>query len=411
MQENSLWMIPCAVNRSSNVPHPCVQRIESQGIRQIRKSEAMLHQISIIVPVYNVENYIGECLESILRQTYGAFEAILVDDGSTDASGRICDEWACQDSRFRTIHTANQGVGTARNAGLAHAKGEYCFFLDSDDLIEADALAHLLHLLRSSEADIALGVAEHFSGTVPERGKGEMVCIYRGLDEICQGIVFDKGDLKPLARKSEKPKIHWEFFSGLYRMELVREHGLKFLTISHGEDTYFCFSCLLVSKVVVTTDQTVYWHRRNPSSVTYQYHEDYLGQTRIYDSEYRRLFAKRAPTYMKRALQGMDAQYFCRCVSAVERELAYSPGIRSLRMIHLTLREIRRDKRFSVMLSQNNIRYIQLASTRRILCVLKLRLAFPLSVLFVLRAHLRDRRHSTDRIAALSDIPIETKKK
>lgn len=94
--------------------------------------------ISIIVPVYNVEKYLRECLDSISQLKAVTWEAILVDDGSTDTSGQICDEYATQDSRFRVIHQKNAGVSAARNAGLDAAKGEWIWFVDSDDSINPD---------------------------------------------------------------------------------------------------------------------------------------------------------------------------------------------------------------------------------------------------------------------------------
>lgn len=94
--------------------------------------------ISIIVPVYNVENYLRECLDSISQLKTVTWEAILVDDGSTDTSGKICDEYAKQDSRFRVIHQKNTGVSAARNAGLDAAKGDWIWFVDSDDSINPD---------------------------------------------------------------------------------------------------------------------------------------------------------------------------------------------------------------------------------------------------------------------------------
>lgn len=96
--------------------------------------------VSIIVPIYNAEQYISKCIESILAQTYRDFELILVDDGSTDMCGKICDEYAKQDSRVHVIHQENKGVSAARNAGISLAKGEYIMFVDSDDFITENML-------------------------------------------------------------------------------------------------------------------------------------------------------------------------------------------------------------------------------------------------------------------------------
>ena len=105
--------------------------------------------ISIIVPVYNVEEYLPECLDSIINQTYSNFEAILVDDGSTDASGAICDDYCLKDRRFRVIHQKNAGLGFARNTGLDNAAGMYVQFVDSDDTVLPDMLESALALIRS----------------------------------------------------------------------------------------------------------------------------------------------------------------------------------------------------------------------------------------------------------------------
>ena len=111
--------------------------------------------ISVIVPVYNVEPYLRECIESILGQTYRDFELILVNDGSTDDSGTICDEYAAQDTRIRVLHQKNSGVSVARNVGLDSVQGEYITFVDSDDRVSKDYLAYLNDLIQIECADIA----------------------------------------------------------------------------------------------------------------------------------------------------------------------------------------------------------------------------------------------------------------
>ena len=100
-------------------------------------------QISIIVPVYNSEKYLGACIDSILSQSFRDIELILVDDGSRDSSSRICDDYAQKDGRVKVIHKANGGVSAARNDGLDIAKGEYITFIDSDDWVEREYLSTL----------------------------------------------------------------------------------------------------------------------------------------------------------------------------------------------------------------------------------------------------------------------------
>lgn len=117
-------------------------------------SKTMNKVISVIVPVYNVEQYLRRAIESVLRQTYQDLEIILVDDGSPDACGNICDEYKELDSRIIVIHKANGGLSSARNAGLDIATGDYIAFLDSDDVFLPEMLEELLQLAESREADI-----------------------------------------------------------------------------------------------------------------------------------------------------------------------------------------------------------------------------------------------------------------
>ena len=112
--------------------------------------------ISVIVPVYNVENYLSRCIDSILAQTYQNYELVLVDDGSTDESGIICDRYALQDKRIAVIHKENGGVSDARNYGLDHASGEYICFVDSDDYVGPDYLNAMIELIIEYHADLAI---------------------------------------------------------------------------------------------------------------------------------------------------------------------------------------------------------------------------------------------------------------
>lgn len=111
--------------------------------------------ISIIVPVYGVEKYLRDCLDSIVSQTFSDWECILVDDGSPDQSGAICDEYAARDSRFRVIHRPNGGVAAARNTALAACRGRYIGFVDSDDLVHSGMFQHLYELIVAHDADVA----------------------------------------------------------------------------------------------------------------------------------------------------------------------------------------------------------------------------------------------------------------
>ena len=110
--------------------------------------------ISIIIPVYNVSQYLNECIQSVVNQSYKDFECILIDDGSSDGSEIICDQWEQKDSRIKVIHQPNQGVSKARNRGIAEVQGEYITFIDSDDWIDSNYLNALLQPIEKYNVDL-----------------------------------------------------------------------------------------------------------------------------------------------------------------------------------------------------------------------------------------------------------------
>ena len=125
--------------------------------------------VSIIVPVHNVEQYVFACLESLSAQSYTDIEVIMVDDGSTDSSGKICDGFAKKDGRFHVIHTAANGPGSARNTGLEVARGEWISFMDSDDIVHPDYIKYLLYAAKTAETDIVLcKYCEFFDSAKPQ---------------------------------------------------------------------------------------------------------------------------------------------------------------------------------------------------------------------------------------------------
>lgn len=112
--------------------------------------------ISLVLPVYNVEKYLDRCMESVVNQTYENLEIIMVDDGATDQSGKICDEWAKKDKRIIVIHKENGGLSDARNVGTEHARGEYISYIDSDDTVEVDYVEYLYYLIKKFHTPMSL---------------------------------------------------------------------------------------------------------------------------------------------------------------------------------------------------------------------------------------------------------------
>lgn len=181
--------------------------------------------ISVIVPVYNTEKYLRRCIDSVLSQTYKDFELLLIDDGSTDSSGAICDEYAAKDARVRVFHKENGGVSSARNLGLDNAKGEWVTFVDSDDWISNDAFFCAVEYL---DCDVILGSFTNYQ--------------YLNSDScnICGSRFIDKHELAELFHKYGYSCYFSTPWSKLYRFEIIKKYKLRFdEKLVLGEDTIF----------------------------------------------------------------------------------------------------------------------------------------------------------------------------
>lgn len=202
----------------------------------------MEHLLSIIVPVYNVEGYLARCLDSILEQTYGDFECIVVDDGSTDKSGSICDTYAQKDSRIVIIHQENGGLSAARNTAMKVAKGDLIGFVDSDDMISPTMYERMIGLLGEYHADIAMcdyQATRGSSGTIA----GEGITLWTGRD-------FTERVLK-----DEIGSQLWKF---VYKKELWKD--IISPQRRYAEDMWILHQVTNRAKKVVKTDERLYFY-------------------------------------------------------------------------------------------------------------------------------------------------------
>ena len=149
----------------------------------------MNHKISVIIPVYNVEDYLSKCLQSVINQTYTNLEIILVDDGSTDNSGEICDEFSENDNRIKVIHQKNTGVSQARKIGIDVADGKYIGFVDADDWIEPDMYETLINKMKNSDI-IMSGLFFHMNDAVKKIPMNNFENTYYGPDNL--NLFFEK---------------------------------------------------------------------------------------------------------------------------------------------------------------------------------------------------------------------------
>ena len=186
--------------------------------------------ISVIIPVYNVEKYLDRCMETVLNQTYGNMEIILVDDGATDQSGKKCDEYALKDERVKVIHKKNGGLSSARNAALEIATGDYIGFVDSDDYIDEYMFEKMLQYCIDNDCDIS--VCGHFTE------KNNKISIEEPI--IDQLIMYTKMDaLETLVEDAMMNNYAWD---KLYKAELFK--GVRYPDGRNYEDiatTYLLF--------------------------------------------------------------------------------------------------------------------------------------------------------------------------
>ena len=227
--------------------------------------------ISIIVPIYNVENYLRMCLDSIQNQTYQNFECLLINDGSPDNSPDICREYVAKDARFHYFEKENGGLSSARNFGIERSTGAYLTFVDSDDWLEHDALDRLYGALRKEGADISIGRYNCYD---------ESRCQYLFYDSNPDDSleVIDGKEIIGREAVEEMRNGNWTVaYLKLFKRELLE--NLPFPLGKIAEDTYWTWKVLLRASRVVYLNSYIYWYRIGLSSTL----SNTWSEKRIYD--------------------------------------------------------------------------------------------------------------------------------
>ncbi len=218
-------------------------------------------RISIIVAIYNAEKYLHQCLDSIAQQTFPFWECILVDDGSTDSSSQICDNYAIQDSRFKVIHKKNEGVAIARKIGIENATGEYSIHTDSDDWIEPTMLESLYKATQVTDVDII--ITDYFVNKSDLNQK---------ISKQEPSSLSPKQVLLDLLNN----KLFGSLCNKLIRTNLYRKLNIKFFSdINHSEDLLTCIQLLQNSNLKISYLPKAFYHYRvNDSSITHHFTRD-----------------------------------------------------------------------------------------------------------------------------------------
>ncbi len=228
--------------------------------------------ISVIVPIYNIENHLSKCLYSILNQTYKDFELILVDDGSTDTSGAICDEFAEKDNRITVIHKENGGVSSARNEGLSYARGEYITFVDGDDFVNDRMLEILLKNAQEHNCDISCCQLQtvYDNGTKTKSFANKSGVIPK--EKIIENYFFD----------AFTKEIMYSQCNKIFKKELLL--NIYYKDYKYGEDILFVFEALSKSNGIYYDDYIGYLYlRREDSAMATKFNAnriDYINAAR-----------------------------------------------------------------------------------------------------------------------------------
>lgn len=205
-------------------------------------------RVSVIIPVYKVENYLRECLDSIAAQSFADFEVVAVDDGSPDSSGRILDEFAARDPRFRVIHQENAGAGAARNRGLEIARGDYLLFCDADDTCLPSLLERTVQTLDETRADVVVFAYNRLNAETGKRKCRKVLALESG---PASGLSLSE-DL--FQRMNSVP------WNKVFRRAHVLGHQIRFQSLPRGNDIYFVYSALAEADRIAVIEEPLYEH-------------------------------------------------------------------------------------------------------------------------------------------------------
>lgn len=216
--------------------------------------------VSVIIPVYNVELYLSRCIDSVLNQAFQNYEIILIDDGSSDSSGKICDIYAGNDSRISVIHQNNLGVSAARNVGIMHAKGDFITFVDADDWLDKEYLNILFQLAVSNNADISCCTLSYEGNT--ERG-----------EEFATQSSDSNKQMRISIGMQDFSFGKWYSFEGaackLIRKSLLHDNNIVYdANLTNGEDALFYVEMMIHSKCCMAISKPMYHYFMRSNSAS-----------------------------------------------------------------------------------------------------------------------------------------------
>ncbi len=230
--------------------------------------------VSVIVPVYNVERYFHQCMNSLMYQTLKNIEIILVDDGSPDNCSAMCDAYAEQDKRVKVVHQQNSGAGTARNTGMDIARGEYLYFMDGDDWLDLNAMNILYDRAKRTDAEVVVFSHNEYdnqTGKTSQRGKFGR--------KLCRSI-FSISDVRGGLLDIVKPAV-WNKF---YLLSFVKEKNIRFQDLDSCNDVYFSlFSLIIAMRIICVNYPLITWRKNQDDGITSKRGESWRGLFAAFD--------------------------------------------------------------------------------------------------------------------------------
>lgn len=289
-------------------------------------------KVSIIVPVYKTEKYLEECLDSIAKQTYSNIEIILIDDGSPDGCGKICDKYRAKDSRFIVVHKENEGLGYTRNCGLDIATGDYVTFVDSDDYLEPNMISHFMNQIAVSEADTCMGGFRRVDDN-------HDVVYTEGYEKV----VYTNNQIRDILLKrilGSIPKKHDSYkmsvWNVIYSMEIIKRNHMRFPSekIFISEDLIFNFDYYMKACKVCITDNITYNYRVNENSLTRVYKSDMLEKVCVLYKEMEKRIIYLYKNDENEALYRLQTQFLINIRSCIQQECLHNSKCERLNALY-----------------------------------------------------------------------------
>ena len=244
-------------------------------------------KLSVIIPCYNVEKYLARCLESIVNQTYRDLEIILVDDGSPDNSGQMCDHWACRDSRIKVVHKKNGGLGFARNSGLEVATGDYVAFVDSDDYVDVSMYEKLLSTARRTGSEIV------YCGHKKQQSGGKEITV----SDFAEETTFEKEKLPLVAMSFCQPTeisnemLTMSVWHSVYHRSVIKSEFFSEREVG-SEDLAFQIDSVLNSNRVTFIPDALYTYCYNGESLSHTFIAEKFNRYKLLTDKVRDVFSR-----------------------------------------------------------------------------------------------------------------------